>query len=577
MLNIICFLGFNHTFLEMDRRWMYSGSRTTPEYLAGVKEFCRIAVQHQWSTLVEQRLTKARPIFCPCRDCNNVKRWEDIKKIEDHLIIRGFMPDYSIWYWHGEKFPPADNSSINDNEADEREPNGFDDNEVGFNDDVEEDRIEEMIDGLGDHVNEDSHIYENVSKAAETPLYPGCSKYSKLSGILTLYNLKAKSGWTNTSFTLLLETLSDMFPEGNDIPKSTYYAKKLMCPLGLEYTKIHACPNDCVLYRKENAKLDACPKCGVSRYKREGLNKDPLKWPPAKVVWYLPIIPRLKRLFSIKDEAKKLIGHENERKKDGLIRYPADSLQWKHINKTFPEFGKEPRNIRLALSTDGMNPFSTLSSQHSTWPVLLSIYNLPPWLCMKRKYIMLSLLIPGPKQPGHEIDVYLEPLIDDLKLLWDEGVVTFDALSGTNFRLRAMVFCTINDFPAYGNLSGYKVRGQKPCPICEDDMQITRLKHWGKNVYMHTRRSLRRNHPYRKMRQQFDGHVEKGVSREPLTGIEVYEKIKNVKTIFGKMHREIPKKGVLWKKVSKLWDLPYWKHLSVRHCLDVMHIEKKCL
>ncbi|XP_021737574.1 uncharacterized protein LOC110704105 [Chenopodium quinoa] len=291
----------------MDRRWMYSGSRTTPEYLAGVKEFCRIAVQHQWSTLVEQRLTKARPIFCPCRDCNNVKRWEDIKKIGDHLIIRGFMPDYSIWYWHGEKFPPADNSSINDNEADERETNGFDDNEVGFNDDVEEDRIEEMIDGLGDHVNEDSHIYENVSKAAETPLYPGCSKYSKLYGILTLYYLKAKSGWTNTSFTLLLETLSDMFPEGNDIPKSTYYAKKLMCPLGLEYTKIHACPNDCVLYRKDNEKLDACPKCGVSRYKREGLNKDPLKWPPAKVVWYLPIIPRLKRLFSIKDEAKKLV------------------------------------------------------------------------------------------------------------------------------------------------------------------------------------------------------------------------------------------------------------------------------
>ncbi|XP_021774649.1 uncharacterized protein LOC110738558 [Chenopodium quinoa] len=106
-----------------------------------------------------------------------------------------------------------------------------------------------------------------------------------------------------------------------------------------------------------------------------------------------------------------------------------------------------------------------------------------------------------------------------------------------------MVFCTINDFPAYGNLSGHKVRGQKPCPICEDDMQITRLKHWGKNVYMHTRRSLRRNHPYRKMRQQFNGHVEKGVSREPLTGIEVYEKIKNVKKIFGKMHREIPKKG----------------------------------
>ena len=152
--------------LEMDRRWMY-GSRTTAEYLAGVNEFCRIAVQHQWSTLVEQRLTKARPIFCPCRDCENVKRWEDVKKIEDHLIIRGFMPDYKVWYWHGEEWPPMDNSSSrHGNDADEREPDGSDDNEVGDNDDMEEDRIDEMMDGLGDHVNEESRMYDNVVKAA---------------------------------------------------------------------------------------------------------------------------------------------------------------------------------------------------------------------------------------------------------------------------------------------------------------------------------------------------------------------------------------------------------------------------
>ncbi|CAM8882783.1 unnamed protein product [Rhodiola kirilowii] len=41
---------------------------------------------------------------------------------------------------------------------------------------------------------------------------------------------------------------------------------------------------------------------------------------------------------------------------------------------------------------------------------------------MKRKYMMLSLLISGPRQPGNDIDVYLAPLIEDLKLLWNEGV-----------------------------------------------------------------------------------------------------------------------------------------------------------
>jgi hypothetical protein len=42
---------------------------------------------------------------------------------------------------------------------------------------------------------------------------------------------------------------------------------------------------------------------------------------------------------------------------------------------------------------------------------------------MKRKFIMMPVLIPAPKQPGNDIDVYLKPLVDDLLLLWkEEGV-----------------------------------------------------------------------------------------------------------------------------------------------------------
>ena len=74
------------------------------------------------------------------------------------------------------------------------------------------------------------------------------------------------------------------------------------------------------------------------------------------------------------------------------------------------------RNFGLAI--DGMNPFGNLSTNHSCWPVILFIYNLSPGLCMKRKYMMLSMMISGPKQPGNDIDVYLKPLDEDLKLLW---------------------------------------------------------------------------------------------------------------------------------------------------------------
>ena len=85
--------------------------------------------------------------------------------------------------------------------------------------------------------------------------------------------------------------------------------------------------------------------------------------------------------------------------------------------------------MRLGLAIDGMNPYENLSTNHSSWPVLLVIYNLPPSLCMKRKYMMLSMMVFGPRQLGNDIEVYLSPLIDDLKLLWDDEIEVFDGFA----------------------------------------------------------------------------------------------------------------------------------------------------
>ena len=141
------------------------------------------------------------------------------------------------------------------------------------------------------------------------------------------------------------------------------------------------------------------------------------------------------------------------------------------------------RNLRLGLVTDGMNPYDNLSTQHSSWPVMLVIYNLPPWLCMNRKYMMLSMMISSLRQPGNDIDVYLSPLIEDLTNLWDEGVSMFDGFRNETFDLHAMLFCTINDFLAYGNLSGYSVKGHRACRIYEEDISYIQLKHGRKIVY----------------------------------------------------------------------------------------------
>ena len=87
----------------------------------------------------------------------------------------------------------------------------------------------------------------------------------------------------------------------------------------MEYQKIHTCPNDCILYKNQFAKMRNCPICGVLRYKVKyvecsddpAINNDC----PAKVYWYLPIIPRFKQLFAKANDANNLTWHTYGRKK----------------------------------------------------------------------------------------------------------------------------------------------------------------------------------------------------------------------------------------------------------------------
>ncbi|EFE88070.1 transposase family tnp2, partial [Bifidobacterium breve DSM 20213 = JCM 1192] len=65
-----------------------------------------------------------------------------------------------------------------------------------------------------------------------------------------------------------------------------------------------------------------------------------------------------------------------------------------------------------------------------------------------------------------DIDVYLRPLILELKELWEKGVKTRDAGTKKNFTLRAILLWTINDFPAYAMLFGWSTKGKFVCPYC---------------------------------------------------------------------------------------------------------------
>ena len=83
--------------------------------------------------------------------------------------------------------------------------------------------------------NDDAKMFYDQIEDVEKPLYKGCTKFSIFLAIMVLYHLKTLYGWTNKSFTLLLQVLQDMFPSDAKLPKDCYEAKKIITDLGLDY------------------------------------------------------------------------------------------------------------------------------------------------------------------------------------------------------------------------------------------------------------------------------------------------------------------------------------------------------
>ena len=246
--------------------------------------------------------------------------------------------------------------------------------------------------------------------------------------------------------------------------------------------------------------------------------------------------------------------HAEERNDDGNLRHPADSDAWKDFDNKHAEYALEPRNVRLGLATDGFNPFGNMNINYSTWPVLLMVYNLPPGLCMQRPYMLMSLLIEGPTGPKQNIDVYLQPLIEELNLLWGTGISTWDASAKQHFRMRANLMWTINDFPAYSIMSGWSTSGILACPNCAENT-VSEYLHKSKKVCYMGHERFRENPP-----------------PPPPSGFDVLSSVGDINVTFGSKYK--PPNGTQWRKKSIFFELPYWTDNLIRHNLDVMHIEK---
>ncbi|GKB79318.1 hypothetical protein Tco_0946213, partial [Tanacetum coccineum] len=144
---------------------------------------------------------------------------------------------------------------------------------------------------------------------------------------------------------------------------------------------------------------------------------------------------------------------------------------------------------------------------------------------MEETSLMLTMLILGPKSPAKDIDVFLQPLIAELKTLWG-GVWTKYVATRTHFKMKAALLWTINDFPDRSSLSGWTGQGYYACPTCNKDTPTARVR--GKIAYVGYRRFLHVRHPSRKKKKEFNGHNKEGRPLKSFTNAEIMDQISKV-------------------------------------------------
>ena len=154
--------------------------------------------------------------------------------------------------------------------------------------------------------------------------------------------------------------------------------------------------------------------------------------------------------------------------------------------------------------------------------------------------------------------------MQDMKILWETGVQMLVEYRKESFTLRAIIFVTINDYPALFTLPG-QFKGKLGCVVCIDGTAYVSLTASKKIMYMRHRRFLSKGHRYRqkKMDKYFDNNSELQ-STAPSgnrKGNRVFSIVNNLKFVFGKKRKEanscssrgVYSRGVLNRRGHRVW------------------------
>lgn len=280
-----------------DREWMYNmaddDGYLSTSYSTKVDSFLDYVFSN------EEYVDKDG-IKCPCAKCYN-KFYKKRNVVRFHLLKYGFTPNYTCWSKHGET------SSSFQHEG--QSPNPMEDDDV--------DGCTQMVmDAMGPTIfnsvsfepnssneqapNSSAKGFYDMLAAADEPLWDGCQNYSKLQIVSELLNWKSENNVSEAAYNRLIPIIKKSLPPSEKLVNNFYETKKSLEKLALPEKKIHACKNHCMLfYGKKDSTLTHCRVCGHSRYKSGRLSLV-----PHLVLRYLPIGPRLQRLYMSKKTAK---------------------------------------------------------------------------------------------------------------------------------------------------------------------------------------------------------------------------------------------------------------------------------
>lgn len=141
----------------------------------------------------------------------------------------------------------------------------------------------------------------------------------------------------------------------------------------------------------------------------------------------------------------------SEKIPDDILADVYDGATWKNFNSE--NFLKHPGNLLLSLNVDWFQPYQR--TRYSVGVLYLVILNLPRDQRYKIENVIISGIIPGPKEPKLTMNSFIAPLVQELDDAFKGWVIPTNHSVLKTVCIRLCIGCIVSDVPATRKICGF--------------------------------------------------------------------------------------------------------------------------